>query len=103
MLDLPICKQVGDCGLVHPDVVIITEIQEFFLDELSVVVGDDGVRDPKMKNDVLDEIYCLHGANLSQGHHLDPLSKLVDRDKQVGRAPGCFVKGPQKVQAPYSK
>jgi hypothetical protein len=47
---------VGDCDLVHPDVVIITEIQEFFLGELSAVVSDDGVRDPKTENDVLYEI-----------------------------------------------
>jgi hypothetical protein len=66
---------------VHPDVVVIRKIQEFFPDELSVVVGDDGVRDPEVENDVLAEINCLLGANLLQGPCLDPLSKLVDHDK----------------------
>jgi hypothetical protein len=56
-----------------------------------------------MENDVLDEIHCLIEANLSQGLHLDPLSKLVDNDKQVGHAPGHFLEGPQKVQAPHKK
>jgi hypothetical protein len=49
--------------------------------ELSAIVSDDRVRDPKMKNDVLDEIYGLLGANLSQGPHLDPLSKFIDRNR----------------------
>jgi hypothetical protein len=81
-------------GSVHPDVVIITEIHAFFPSELSTVVDDYGVRDPEMKNDVLDEIYCLLGANHSQGPHLDPFSKLVDRDEQVGQAPRCFLEVP---------
>jgi hypothetical protein len=64
MLDLPICAWVDNHGPVHPDIIIIIEIQEIFPDELGVIVGDDVVRDPKMKNDVLDEIYCLLGANV---------------------------------------
>jgi hypothetical protein len=56
---------VCERGLVHPDLIIITEIQEFFPDELSAVVGADGVRDLKTENDVLDKIYCMLGANLS--------------------------------------
>jgi hypothetical protein len=50
---------------VYLDVVIISEIQELFPSELSACVDDDGVRDPEMENDVLDKIYCLHGASLS--------------------------------------
>jgi hypothetical protein len=49
MLDLPVCAWVGDHGLVHPDIIIIIEIQEIFPDELGAIVGDDVVRDPKMK------------------------------------------------------
>jgi hypothetical protein len=70
---------------------------------VSVIVGDDRVRDHKIENDVLDEIYCRIGANLSQGPHLDPLSKLIDRDEQVGQAPGRFLEGSQKVQGPHGK
>jgi hypothetical protein len=41
MLDLPVCTRVGYRSPVHLDVVVITEIQEFFPDELRAVVGDD--------------------------------------------------------------
>jgi hypothetical protein len=41
MLNLPVCTRVGDRGLVHTDVIVITEIQEFFSGELSADVGDD--------------------------------------------------------------
>jgi hypothetical protein len=102
-LDLPVCMRVGYRGPVHPDVAVITEIQENFPSELSVVIGDDGVGDPEMENDVRDEIHYLLGANLRQGPHVDPLSELVDRDKQVGQAPRRFFEGSQKVQAPHSK
>jgi hypothetical protein len=37
----------------------------FFSDELSVVVGNDRIRDPEMENDFLDEIYDLFRADLS--------------------------------------
>jgi hypothetical protein len=46
MLNLPVCAWVGDCGLVHLDVI---EIQELLPGELNAVVGDDGVWDPKME------------------------------------------------------
>jgi hypothetical protein len=39
-----------------------------------------------MENDVLDEIHDLLGADFSQGLRLDPLSKFIDRDEQVGQA-----------------
>jgi hypothetical protein len=75
------------------DVIVILEIQDFFLIELSAIVGEDRVRDPKMKNDILDEIYGLLGANFSQGSHLNPLSKFDGHDEQVGITPGTFWKG----------
>jgi hypothetical protein len=94
---------VGDRNPVHPDVVIITEIQELFPGKLSVIVGDDGGRDPEMENDVLDKIYYLLGANLSQEPCLNPLSELVDHHKQLCQAPRRFLLGPQKDQAPHGK
>jgi hypothetical protein len=93
---------VGDRGLVHLDVVIITEIKELLLGELGAVVSD-GVGDPKIENNVLDKTHCLLGANFSQGPCLDPLSKLVDSDKQVSQAPEHFLEGPQKIQDPHDK
>jgi hypothetical protein len=38
---------VGYRGLVHVDVIVITEIQKFFSGELSAILGDDRVRDPQ--------------------------------------------------------
>jgi hypothetical protein len=38
---------VSHGGPVHPDVVILAEVQELSASELGAVVGDDGVRDPK--------------------------------------------------------
>jgi hypothetical protein len=94
---------VGDRSPVHLDGVVIIEIHELFPDELGAIVDDDGVGDPKIENNVLDKTYCLHGANFSHGPFLDPLSELVNCDKQVGPTPGCFLEGSQKVQTPHSK
>jgi hypothetical protein len=78
---------VGDPGQVHPYVIVIIEIQELLSGELSAVVGEDGVRDPKMENNALDKIYCVLGADLNQGPCLDPHRELVNCDKHVGQAP----------------
>jgi hypothetical protein len=72
---------VADRGPVHPDVVIIAEIQELLPGELGAVVSDDGVRDPEMENNVLDKIHRPLGVDLSQGLCLDSLSELVDHNK----------------------
>jgi hypothetical protein len=48
-LDLPVCTWVGDRGPVHTDVIVIIEIQEPFSGELSAIVCNDRVRDPKQK------------------------------------------------------
>jgi hypothetical protein len=48
-LNLPVCTRVGNRVLIHMDVIVITEIQEFFSGELSATVGNDRVRDPKHK------------------------------------------------------
>jgi hypothetical protein len=50
-----------------------------------------------MENDVLDEIHSLLGADFSQGLCLDPLSKFIHHDEQVGRAPVCLLHGSQEV------
>jgi hypothetical protein len=55
---------VSHGGLVHPDVVILAEVQELSVGELGAVVGDDGVRDPKAMDDVGEERYCLFGPNV---------------------------------------
>ena len=62
-LDLPIRHGVSHGGPVHPDVVILAEVQELSAGELGVVVGDDGVRDPKAMDDVGEERHRLFGPD----------------------------------------
>jgi hypothetical protein len=98
-LDLPIRTWVGNHSPVHTYVIVITEIQELFSGELSLVVSDDGIRNPETENDVLDEGHNLLGTNFSQGLHLNPLSELLDYDEQVGQVHGCLLEGSKKIQA----
>jgi hypothetical protein len=56
-----------------------------------------------MENDVLHEIHGLLGANFGQGFRLDPLSKFIDCDEQVGQALRRLIEGSQKVQAPHGE
>jgi hypothetical protein len=85
---------------VYPDVVVITEIQELLPSELGNVVSVDRVGDSKAENNVLDKAYRLLGAYFGQGSSFDPFSELVNHDKQVVEAPGCFLEGSQEVLAP---
>jgi hypothetical protein len=62
-LYLPIRHGVSYGGPVHPDVVIFAEVQELSAGELGVVVGDDGVRDPKEMDDVGEERHRLFGPD----------------------------------------
>jgi hypothetical protein len=95
---MPIHAAVSDCCLVYLDVVIITELQDLVSGKIGVVVGDDRFGDPKAEDNVFDNAYWFFGANFGHVLSLDPLSELVDRDKQVGEAPGRFFwrvpKGP---------
>jgi hypothetical protein len=51
-------------GPVHPDVVILAEVQELSASELGAVVGDDGVRDPEAMDDVGEERHRLFGPDV---------------------------------------
>jgi hypothetical protein len=90
-------------GLVHSDVVVLTEVQKLFSGELRAIVGDDGVRDPKAMDDVCEERHRLLGPDVGQGSDLDPLEEFVDGDQQVREAPGCLLQGTDEVQTPYGK
>jgi hypothetical protein len=50
-------------GLVHTDVVVLTEVQELLASELGAIVSDDGVRDPKAMDDVGEERHRLLGPD----------------------------------------
>ena len=51
-------------GPVHPDVVVLAEVQELPASELGAVVGNDGVRDPKAMDDVDEERHRLFGSDV---------------------------------------
>jgi hypothetical protein len=61
---LPIRYGVCHGGPVHLDVVILAEIQELSASELGAVVGDDGVRDPEVMDDVGEECHRLFGPDV---------------------------------------
>jgi hypothetical protein len=54
---------VGYGGPVHPDVVVLAEVQELSASELGAVVRD-GVRDPKAMDDVGEERHRLFGPDV---------------------------------------
>jgi hypothetical protein len=65
MLHLPICHGVSHGGTVHPDVVVLAEVQELLGSELGAIVGDDGVWDPEAMDDVGEERHRLLGLDSS--------------------------------------
>jgi hypothetical protein len=67
-----------------------------FLDELSALDGNDGIRDPKSKNDVLDEIYGFLVANFDLELHLDQLVKLSTAMSRWVKPSGVFLKGSRR-------
>jgi hypothetical protein len=54
---------VSHGGPVHPDVVVLAEVEELLPSELGAVVSDDGVRDPKAMDDVGEERHRLLGPD----------------------------------------
>ena len=65
----------------------IAEVQELFAGELSAVVGDDDIGDPKPMDNVGEEKDGLLGADVGDGSSLDPFGELVNGHQQVGVPP----------------
>ena len=82
-LDLAVSLRMGHCEPVHTDVMLIAEVQELLAHELSAVVGDDDVGDPKPVDDVGEEKDGLFGADVGDGSSLDPFGELVDSHQQT--------------------
>jgi len=70
---------------------LITEVQELPAGELSAVVSDDDIGDPKSMDDVGEEEDDLLGADVGDGSSLDPFGELVDGHQQVGVPPFRFL------------
>jgi len=69
----------------------VTEVQELFAGELSAIVGDDDVWNPKLVDDVGEEKDGLLGANVRDGSSLDPFGEFVDGHQQMGVSPYCLL------------
>jgi hypothetical protein len=81
VLNLSVHARVGDRDPVHPDIIVIIEIQELLPGEMGAIVNDDAVRDPKAEDSNLDETHHLHGPNFGQGPCLNPLSEFIDHNQ----------------------
>jgi hypothetical protein len=69
-------------GPVHPDVVILAEVQELSAGELCAVVGDDGVWDPKRWMMLVKNAIACSDLMLFRGRtsiHLENLSMATSR------------------------
>jgi len=80
--------------------VIITKFKEFFPREICAIVRDDGIRHPKVVDDVLEESCSLRRLRCRDRLCFDPFCEFVHGDKQVGEAPGRFAQGSNHVQSP---
>jgi len=72
-------------------VMLIAEVQELFASELSAIVGDDDVGNPKPVNDVGEEKDGLFRVDIGDGLSLDPFGEFVDGHQQVGVPPFCLL------------
>jgi len=66
---------------------LIAEVQELLASELSAVVSDDDVGNPKPVDDVGEEKDGLLGTDVGDGSSLDPFGELVVGHQQVGVRP----------------
>jgi hypothetical protein len=96
MLDLPIRIWVGYRGLVFLDVVVITKIKEFFPNELSAIVGDDGIRDPKRKMMSWMKFTACLEPIFAKGLVSIHLVNLLITTSMWVKSLGSFLKGPRR-------
>ena len=84
--------------LVDADVIFITKLEELLSGEQRAVVHDDGVRDPKVTDDVEEEQHGLLELDCGDRPSFDPFCELVYGDKQVGVAPGRLFERPNQIE-----
>ena len=81
-MDFSLCGKIG--------VVSVIEVQELFAGELSAVVSDDDVGNPKPVDDVGEEKDGLLRADVRDGSSLDPFGEFIDGHQQMGVSP-CYL------------
>jgi hypothetical protein len=98
MFDLPVHTGVRHGSLVDADVVIVIEFEEFLPSKLRTIICDDGVRDSNAVDDVEEKFHGLLRSDRRDRPSLNPLRELVNSDKQMRVAPGCFLEGPDQIE-----
>ena len=88
---------------IDPDVLFITESDEFPAGELRAVVCDVGVWYSKAMDDVEEEQHSLLGLDHGDRSSFDPFHKLVYGDKQGGESSGAFLRGPTRSSPQIAK
>jgi len=91
---------VRDGGPIDPDVLFITESNEFLTGELCAIVRDDGVWYSKMMDDVEEEQHSLLGFDHGDRSSFDPFCEFVYGDKQVGVAPERLFERSNQIEPP---
>jgi hypothetical protein len=89
--------------LVHANVVVVTEVEEFLPLELGAVIGDDRVGYAEEVDDVSQERYGFLEADVHNGSNLDPPGELVDRHEEVREALGRLSERPHHVEVPHGE
>ena len=90
---------MSDRGLVDPDAVSITEVQELLSGEVSSMVSDDAVRNAEPVDDVEEEFYRLFRADVGDGLGLYPLGEFVYCYEKVREAARALFEGSYHVEA----
>jgi hypothetical protein len=83
-------------GLVHPDVVVLAEVQELPAGEMGAVVGDDGVRDSKRWMMLVKNATACSDLMLFRGRTSIHLENLLIATSRCVKPPGAFCKGPTR-------
>lgn len=71
--------------------------------KLGSVIDDNGVRDPKPINNVMEERGGLRQCELHEWFCLDPLGEFVHDKEEMGEALGRLLEWPQPSQVPRQR
>jgi hypothetical protein len=61
----------------------LAEVLELCECKVGAIVGDDAMGDPKPEGDRPEEVHGRGGILACEGHRLDPLCELVDRNEEI--------------------
>ena len=76
----------------------VSELQELFACEICPVVGDDGVGDAELVNDVNKELDSLLGVGFGDRLGLDPFGEFIHRYQEVSKPSRSLFEGTDHVE-----